>query len=78
MEVQYGGHAFPLPPEATLAEMTADIAFRLQDDVVDDASAGWPMSSDGRRLLLPGIGEDGRAHWFDERSEVAPVGSLPV
>jgi hypothetical protein len=78
VEVRYGGHVFPVAPEATAAEIAADIAFRLQDDVVDDAGRGWPMSGDGRRLLAPRIGEHGRAHWFDGDSPVAPVGSLSV
>ncbi len=77
VEVRYGGHVFPVAADATPSEIAADIAFRLQDDVVDDAGTGWPMSGDGRRLLAPRIGEDGRAHWFDGDSPIAPVGSLP-
>jgi hypothetical protein len=73
--VRYGGHEFPVDSALGFGAQVAVIAERLQDDVIDDEQQGWPMSSDGRRLLSPRArAEDGAAWWYDGEVPVAPVG----
>ncbi len=78
VEVNYGGHAFPLDTDMTVGEMAVLIAYFVQDDVIRDLGHGWPMSPDGRRLLLPQTGDGGAAVWFDGEVPVASVGDLPA
>lgn len=73
--VSYGGHEFPVDATLEFGEKVALIAERIQDDVIDDVHQGWPMSSDGRRLLSPRTTpSDGSAWWYDREEPIAPIG----
>lgn len=39
---RFGGHTFALDGDQSTAEIAADIAFQIQDDVTDEIWAAWP------------------------------------
>ena len=73
--VRYVGHELTIDTSYSPADVVVDIAYRLQDDVIDDSGSGWPMSSDGRRLLLPCV-DNGSACWCDGDDVGAVIGTL--
>jgi hypothetical protein len=74
--VSYGGHEFAVESDLAFGALVALITDRVQDDVIDDEQQGWPLSSDGRRLLSAGVRDsDGSAWWFDRAEPVAPIGA---
>jgi hypothetical protein len=76
--VQFGEHWFR-SDEVEFAHALAEIASKIQDDVIDELGRGWPeLSLDGAfgGVLSPGVDDSGEASWFGAGAPVCQVGEL--
>ena len=73
--VQYGTHEFAVDPARGPEEVTVDIAWQVQDDVIDDERTGWPMGPNDTRPRTPSLSAAGLAIWQTEGGST-PIGRL--
>ncbi len=76
-EHSFSEHSFSLEGADSMAELAADIAFRLQDDVIDRVRGAWPACPKHEHPLFPQA-VAGVAVWICpvDPSSTVPIGQL--
>jgi hypothetical protein len=74
---EFGGHSFSLDGVQSTAEMAAEIAIQLQDDVMDNVWGAWPVCRQHEHPMSPEV-VVGVAVWRCpiDPGAVVPVGQL--
>lgn len=77
--VQFGGNSRSLQGSESVAELAADIAWWVQDDVIDELRTAWPVCPQHKHPLFPEA-VAGVAVWICpvNPSSTVPIGALAI
>jgi hypothetical protein len=74
---RFGGHTFSLNGGQPIAEITADIAFQIQDDVTDEVWGAWPQCPGHAHPMSPIVAASTAVWVCPADSDVSvPIGEL--
>ena len=74
---QFGGHTFALDGAQSIADIAADIAFQVQDDVTDEIWGAWPVCPVHQHPMSPTVVEETAIWTCPAEADIAvPIGRL--
>lgn len=74
---RFGSHTFALHGERSIAEMAAEVASQIQDDVIDELWKAWPRCPSHEHPMSPTV-EGSIAVWMCPANDdvATPIGEL--
>jgi hypothetical protein len=74
---RFGGHAFSLDGAQSIADIAADIAFQVQDDVTDEIWGAWPVCPAHQHPMSPTVVKETAMWTCPVEADIAvPIGRL--